>query len=215
VEGAATILLIRHAHIDCSDGEQALLCGRYDACLSERGREQIRALREQLLDERPLTAVYSSPLRRALNSARAAPPEIAHTVRTLNSLREIDCGILEGMPLSRVEKEYPATWRQNNSQNDEDFSWPGGESYRRFRRRVLRVLNCLARTHLNERVLVFTHAGVINQAIGSINGQTPARWENYRPPNASITELLWSREGPRLVRFGDCRHLSASSHPRA
>ena len=188
------------------------MCGRYDAALSERGRTQVERLRIRLAEEARCAALYSSPLRRAIDTASAAPAELTARLRPLNSLREIYCGIVDGWPLQQVQAQYPDAWRANQQQSDENFCWPGGESYKQFRRRVLRVLRRIAEQHPGERVLVFTHAGVINQLVGSINGQTPARWENHRPENASITEVRWNSVGPELVSFGDCRHLQLSSN---
>ena len=72
------------------------------------------------------------------------------------------------MPISEVQQRYPKLWEENEAQQNENFSWPDGETYRRFRRRVLRVVNAIARRHEGQRVLVVTHAGVINQVLGTL-----------------------------------------------
>lgn len=203
--------MIRHAHAECTSNGQPLLCGRYDSSLSPLGKFQVTALARRLAGEPQAAAVYSSPLRRTLATARSVPEPLYSALRRLNSLAEINCGWLDGMPLATVRRDYPDVWHGNTAQQDPEFQWPGGESYTRFRHRVLRVLCSLGRTHLGSKILVFTHAGVINQAIGAIVGQTAARWENYRPGNASITELLFNGQRFELVRFDDCAHLSAAS----
>jgi alpha-ribazole phosphatase/probable phosphoglycerate mutase len=62
--------------------------------------------------------------------------------------------------------------------------------------------------HPGENVLIVTHAGVINQILGSMCNQRAARWENFRPGNAALTELLWNGNGGEVVRFDDREHLS-------
>jgi broad specificity phosphatase PhoE len=200
---AATLLLVRHADIDCSSNGLALLCGSHDAPLSSKGRLQLEALRRKLAAEQGIDALYSSPLRRAVETARAAPPELFSSIRLVSSLAEIHCGSVEGLPLEDVRQNYPEYWRRNEAQADENFCWPGGETYRRFRRRVLRAVRTLARMHAGKKILIVTHAGVVNQVLGKIAGQSAAKWENFRPGNASITELSWHGDTGEVLRFDD------------
>jgi broad specificity phosphatase PhoE len=164
----------------------------------------VELLRERLLQEPPVSALYSSPLQRALETARAVPVE---PLRVLASFAEISCGELEGHPIEEVQKQYPEHWRRNEAQLDESFCWPGGESYRRFRRRVLRAVRIMACKHPGQRIAIVTHAGVINQIAGYLRGQSAARWENFRPHNASLTQVEWYGDTGRLIRFDDCTHL--------
>jgi broad specificity phosphatase PhoE len=60
---------------------------------------------------------------------------------------------------------------------------------------------------LNEQVILFTHAGVINQLLGWMAGQNAARWENFRPSYASITSVTWEGSSWRLESFDDHSHL--------
>jgi len=84
---------------------------------------------------------------------------------------------------------------------------PGGETYRYFRRLVVRAVYRIAAHHAAQRVLIFTHAGVISQILGSITGQSAARWESLRPRNCSITEVLWTVDGASIECFNDRQHL--------
>jgi alpha-ribazole phosphatase/probable phosphoglycerate mutase len=88
-------------------------------------------------------------------------------------------------------------------QTDDGFRWPGGESYACFRRRVLRVVHAIARRHVNEQVVLVTHAGVVNQILGWMHGQNAARWENFRPGNASITTIIREGSSWHLESFDD------------
>lgn len=206
----ATLIVVRHAHTEAAIDGQPVLCGRFDSPLSPTGWAEVDALRRCLRDE-TAAAVYSSPLRRARETASAAPPELLARVRYLNSLAEVSCGSLDGLPLTRVRTEHADLWRRNCEQDDATFRWPGGESYQQLRRRALRIVRCIGARHLGQRVLLFTHAGVINQVMGAIAGQSAARWENLRPANASITELRFDGTRFDVVRFDDRAHLPAAS----
>jgi broad specificity phosphatase PhoE len=199
--------LVRHADVDCTANGVPLLCGWYDVPLNPNGYEQLETLRLRLTTEPRFDASYASPLQRAFDTASSAPPYLLPRLRLLNSLREIHCGAVEGLPLERVKKEFGDFWARNLLQSDESFCWPGGETYRRFRMRVLRAINAIARLHPGQRVLIVTHAGVVNQILGTIANQSAARWENFRPRNASLTKVWWHDGAGQLDSFDDVKHL--------
>jgi len=147
--------------------------------------------------------VYASTLRRAAETARAAPAPPVFS----DSLREINCGVLDGEPLAEIEVRHPDLWRRNLAQTDEEFGWQGGETYREFRARVIEAMDGIAARHTGERVLILTHAGVISQVMGILLGLSAARWEDFRPGNASMTEIEWANGSSRVRRFDDRTHL--------
>ncbi len=201
------LTLIRHGHTASNGGGLRLLSGRTDVPLSSRGRAELEQLRDRLRDTPPFAAIYSSPLRRARDTAAALVEIGLGPLRLCPGLAEIDCGLLEGMPLEEVRARYPELWQANLRQSDDRFRWPGGESYRQFRRRCLLAVRGLARAHAGQRIALVTHAGVIGQVLGSLEGRSPAEWEPFRPGNTGITEVEWSRRRARILRFDDRRHL--------
>jgi broad specificity phosphatase PhoE len=203
----ARLLLVRHAEAQCSRDGLALLCGSHDAALSECGRAQVERLRCRLASDN-FGALYSSPLQRAVETARAAPDPLLNDMRVLRSLAEIHCGAVEGMPLEHIRHSMPDYWRRNEAQDDDSFCWPRGETYSKFRSRVLRAIRAIARVHAGQTVLVVTHAGVVSQILGALCAQPAARWENFRPGNTAITELLWRGATGEVVRFDDREHLT-------
>jgi broad specificity phosphatase PhoE len=132
------------------------------------------------------------------------------SIQRYAGLQEIDCGVLDGMRLEHVKRSYPDLWQANQLQSDDNFRWPGGESYRDFRFRCLRAVRTLTRKHPRGRIALVTHAGVISQLVGFLMGASPALWECYRVGNTALTEMDWERSGARLVRFGDQDHLHAA-----
>jgi broad specificity phosphatase PhoE len=203
----ATLIFLRHAAIECSSNGKSLLCGSFDAPLSAAGQLQVERVRRRLQTEPPIDRLYSSPLRRSLATAEAAPDSLLHSLCLLKALAEIDCGAVEGMPLDDVQQRYPEYWRRNEAQEDEMFCWPGGETYGEFRTRVRRAITSIAQLHLGRRVLIVTHAGVINQVLGTISGQSAACWKNFRPGYASLTQVAWENGHGSIERFDDCSHL--------
>lgn len=162
-------------------------------------------MRLRLAREADACACYSSPLARALQTAVATPPTL--TPVPLDSLREIQVGPLEGVMLEEVQAQHPDHWERHLAHMDDEFAWPGGETYRGFRERALKALAELAERHAAGRILVFTHAGFISQVVGAIAGTPAGRWDLHRPGNASITEVSWNGNTGAVISFDDQRHL--------
>jgi alpha-ribazole phosphatase/probable phosphoglycerate mutase len=199
------LILIRHAHTP-SNGA-LLLGGRTDVALSPRGFEELHWLENGLRGASSFDAIYTSPLRRALETTAALKRAGLGPVYECPSLREIDCGALDGMPLEQIRCTHPGLWATNQRQMDDRFRWPGGESYREFRSRCLTALRTLARRHNGGRVALVTHAGVIGQLVGFLAGTTAAQWERFRPGHLALSELEWERGRGTVIRFDDRTHL--------
>ena len=141
-----TILLARHGETDWNN--EGRWQGWADPPLNEAGREQARALAEQLRST-PFDAVYSSDLRRAHETAEivAAPHEVP--VITDRGLREIDIGSWSGLTRAEIDARFP------------DGSRPDGETREQHLARVLATVERIARAHAGARLLVVSHGGTM------------------------------------------------------
>lgn len=206
----ARLILIRHAHTASNDEvATSVLSGWADLPLTERGYEQIDRLRDRFRQGPSFAAIYSSPLRRAWDTARALTSAGRSRPRLHLGLREIGCGSLDGMLIAKIRESFPDIWTANLRQNDDDFRWPGGESYREFRARCLAAIEMVASAHPGSTVAIVTHSGVITQVVGAIEGTSAARWDRHRAGNTSLTEILWWRGSGTVVGFDDRAHLAA------
>ena len=204
---STALLLIRHGcTADNLPNAEARLSGWHDSPLNAIGLREAAALADALRFE-SVAALYSSPLTRARQTATELAAVWGLDPKSSPGLREISCGELEGQPVREVQRVYPDLWRRNMALCDEDFQWPGGESYRAFRQRVLESLASLAAAHRGQRIALVTHAGVISQVLGALHGVSAARWDLWRPENGSLTEVLWHPSDWRhpegsVIRFG-------------
>lgn len=197
------ILLVRHGHTAGNrGGDEVVMSGQVPIRLTAEGRRQAIALAEGLL-RAPVAAIYSSPLRRAADTARAIARARGATVRYAVELMEQDCGVVDGAPIGEVKRRFPEAWEASMRQDDDDFRWPEGESYAEVRRRALAGMRWIATRHPGQRVIAVTHAGVISQIVGYLAGTPAARWECHRPGNCSVTEIAWANGQARVVRFDD------------
>jgi broad specificity phosphatase PhoE len=194
------LLLIRHAHIDPA----GRLYGAFDAPLSQQGKAALEALRARTPTRAAPDALYTSTLSRAVEVASLLGRSWGLAPRSAASMREIDCGRVEGMRLDDVRVHYGPAWMRNESETDDDFAWPGGETYRAFRARVLAGLAAIAAKHRGQRVAIVTHSGVVSQVLGALRQRKPAVWRPDRPDPLTATELTWNGSGPdALITYND------------
>jgi broad specificity phosphatase PhoE len=171
-----TILLARHGETDWNRDNR--FQGHADPPLNAAGREQARALAEALSGE-PLAAVYTSPLRRAAETAEivAAP----HRLRAepIDGLREVDVGSWEGRTRADLEQQQPEQFRRWLVEHEQ--GWEDGETYEQMGRRVLPALLALAERHRGERIIAVTHGGPIRAAIAAAGGISHAEARRRGP----------------------------------
>jgi broad specificity phosphatase PhoE len=161
-----TLVLVRHGETDWN--REHRYQGHADTPLNEAGRRQALELAELLGGER-LSVVYTSPLRRASETAEMVAARLGLHAHELEALREIDVGDWQGLTVDEVRTRYPeqldVAWRSG---------WPNGETHDELAARVLPALLDLERRHPGERVLGVTHAGPIRAALAAALGLSHA-----------------------------------------
>jgi broad specificity phosphatase PhoE len=118
-----------------------------DVPLSDAGMRDAARAAEQLRRAPEIQAVYVSTLKRARDTARHLGRAFGVPLVLDPDLREIGCGAADGRSVHDVRASYPDHWERNERQDDDDFRWPGGESYREFRERCLRAARRIAARH--------------------------------------------------------------------
>ena len=154
--------------------------------LTERGREQARALAERL-QHVELDAVYSSDLRRAADTAAAVSLEVIE----LPELREVDVGSWSGLTRAEAEERFPegvARWREGFP------GWDDGETYEEMTERVVGAVLAIARAHRGGRVLVVSHGGPIRALHAAALGLDVHTYRRMRPvePNARLSAVCYA-----------------------
>jgi alpha-ribazole phosphatase/probable phosphoglycerate mutase len=163
------LVLVRHGEPD--DSVRGRCYGRLDPGLSPRGEEQMRTVK-RLLRGLPISRVYSSPRRRALESARLLAPARIDTVVD-DRLREIDFGELEGLMYDEIATRFPGTYAEW-MRHPTVVVFPGGEPFPAMSGRVRDALDELRRAHSGELVVVVSHGGVNRIVLAHALGLEPA-----------------------------------------
>ncbi len=160
--------LIRHG--EPAEQARGRCYGSLDLGLSDAGRAQISQVAEYLRTE-PVAAIYSSPLSRALESARILAAVASCPVEVLADLREIDFGDFEGLPYDEIAARWPDLYRQW-METPTQVRFPNGESFAEMRVRVLRAFDTIQREREGQTVAIVSHGGV-NRVLIAWALQTP------------------------------------------
>lgn len=153
---ALRIWLIRHA--EPLRNRMGYLDSRDGIPLSEAGHVQAARLAARLARE-PLAAVYSSPMRRAMDTATPIANAGRLSVIQNNGFREIDFGDFEGREFDDLQITYPELYEQWMARPTE-MTFPNGESFSGFKQRVMHAFKGLTRRKAPATIAVVSHAGV-------------------------------------------------------
>jgi alpha-ribazole phosphatase len=151
------LYLLRHGAIDWADPE--CFIGQTDPPLSPEGRQQAHAWRNRFKNV-DFTAVWSSDLKRATETAGIIFKDRTAEVRTCRELREIHLGEWDGQPRSRIRDGHPELWYARGK-DLAGFRPPKGESFRDLRERVVPQVEFMTAAGTNGIVCAVSHAGVI------------------------------------------------------
>jgi probable phosphoglycerate mutase len=205
---ATELLIVRHgASADAEPGKPfPFLDGHGDPELSPNGRSQAERVAERLVHE-PIAAIYVSSLRRTQETAAPLASRLALTPVVEPDLREAHMGEWEGyLWRMRIAERHPLAMRMIEEQRWDIL--PEAEDAVAFAERVGAALERIAERHRGAAVAVFTHGGVIGQAVGATAGADPYPFN--ASDNGSVTQLVRTAERWKLRRFNDTTHL----HPR-
>lgn len=201
---ATLFCLVRHG--ETAWNREKRVQGQIDIDLNPRGQAQARALRAGLAGQ-AFDAVYSSDLRRAWSTALIAMDGTGLSVTADPALRERHFGMLQGLTAEEAAHRLPEVHRRHKARVA-DFDLGDGESLARFGARVVAALELLAVRHRGQKVLVFTHGGVLDVAYRAATGRPIEAPRDFPLSNAALNWIEHHDGAWRLLTWADCDHLS-------
>lgn len=199
---ARRVVLVRHG--ETAWNREGRFQGQTDIPLSDVGRGQARALRARLetgayahLFDDALTAVVTSDLRRAYETAELAFGRSGRTLHVRPALREFCYGVFEGLTRLEIDERFPGAmnaWMQG----DRATALQGGESRAQVHERTHAAVNAFLAEVPHRNVVVVAHGGVMRQLLSSCFGDG----RGTHPAGSAA-------EGPRgSIDRGEPRNLS-------
>jgi broad specificity phosphatase PhoE len=198
------IVFARHGQT--APNRDGLVLGRADPELTDEGRRQAALLASALAGE-PVTAIRTSPLLRARQTADALSAACDVPVTVDDRLLEIDWGTWEGRPAGSLAVPEVDRWRAD------DGTAPEGESLDALSRRVESF--CLDTIDEEGLVVAVSHVSPIKAAAAwALGVDGTVAWRMFLGL-ASITRVGRGRTSPVLLSFNETGHLRPAEQREA
>jgi len=202
------VLLIRHGQ---SRGNAERRFGGHTATpLSARGHRQAE-LTARTLKSESLTAIYSSDLARAIETARPLSKLTGLPVHSTNAFRERSVGVMEGLTFEAAAQQHPEQYAAL-LRRDFEYVLTGGESYRQLLDRAREKLDEIIEQNRGGKIAVFSHTGTICilalHLMGALDSpELKPVW--ISSANCGITRFELRDDGfVRVLNVNDTSHLS-------
>jgi probable phosphoglycerate mutase len=188
------IYLVRHGETEWNRVRR--FQGRSDLPLNQEGKKQVRAL-ALALQNIPLLAIYTSPLLRALETARSI--KVFHPSTPLfeeESLMEMDLGEFDGMNVQDWAEQYP-DFRKAWNENPASVKMPGGESLKDVQDRAKETLKRITRIYPSDSTICIISHNFVNLTLLCDLLKIPLnRFRELRQENAAFNVIR--KKGNRL-----------------
>ncbi len=202
-----TLLLLRHGQTPLSVEKR--FSGLGDPTLTDVGLAQAEAAARRL-GSSGATAVVSSPLRRALQTAQPVAAALGVDVTVDERLRETDFGDWEGYTFGEIHATWPdemAAWLASSS-----VAPPHGESFDDTTTRVRQARDRLLASYGGQRVVVVSHVSPIKTLLRLALDAPATALYRMHLDLCCLSEVQWFSDGPAVVRsMNDTHHLDALS----
>ena len=180
------IIFLRHAQ--AKNNVERILAGRREGFpLTQTGLQQAEKI-AKFLKPLEISAIYSSPIERAISTAKLAARNLNLEVKTDSRLTEIEMGMFSGMFYEDMFAKYGNVFLkfyQDNPIIEEN----GVEPFSNVKKRVLDIVNYCSKEHKEENVLLVTHMDPIKAMISTILHLKPESLYELIIRNASLTIL--------------------------
>lgn len=202
---AIRILLIRHGETEFNRNHR--FQGRIDVPLNQEGVDQAQALARALQNE-SLAAIYSSPLRRAVETARLVKSFHPSTPFFEEpGLIEMDLGEFDGIEGQRWAENYP-DFRKRWLESPANLRMPGGESLQDLQKRVVDTLERITLNYSPEDTLLISSHNFVNRTIlCHALGKSLDSFRELRQGNAALNILYKEGREMRVEVINDQSHL--------
>jgi len=181
------IYLVRHGETEWNRIRR--FQGRSNLPLNQEGKKQVKAL-ALALKNKPLMAIYTSPLLRALETARLI--KVFHPSTPIfeeKGLIEMDLGEFDGMKVQDWAEQYPDI-RKSWNENPASVKMPGGESLKEVQARAKETLERITRIYPTDTTILMSSHNFVNLTILCDLLKIPLhRFRELRQENAAFNVI--------------------------
>jgi broad specificity phosphatase PhoE len=202
-----TLYFLRHGETQAS--QTGGYCGVLDVDLTPEGYQMANEF-AAAYKSLPWAAVFCSPLRRSMDTARPLCAAVGLEMQLRDGLKEIAYGQWEGKTPEEVNRRFHdeyVRWLADSGWNKP----PGGERGVDVARRSSAVLDEIERAYPEGNILVVSHKATTRIMLCSLLGIDVGRYrDRISMPVASLGVVEMTGQGPLLKLLGDRSHLQKS-----
>jgi len=190
----AKLYLIRHGEVEWNRENSYI--GATDLPLNDEGKKQAALLADRLAQHK-VSAVYSSDLIRARETAEIIAERFGLQVIMVPQIREVNYGEWEGVSETKLPTSHPEIyhdWRVNPA----EVRIPGGETFAELRDRAFSAFRRIAESHPSEDVVIVGHKSVNRVILCCLMGIDINRYKQIAQGNAALN-VIERREDGRFV----------------
>ena len=198
------IILVRHGQTEWNRVER--FRGRADVPLNETGLAQAEATGRRVASAWQPTAVYSSPLSRATETAEAIAGHFDLPVQVHPGLADIDYGQWQGLSPEIARQRWPEeidAWYHRPNQ----ARIPGGETLDELRQRAMATLNELATRHPGQTIVLVGHTVINRIILLGVLGLGNERFWHLRQDTCAVNVIEVEAGDYTLASMNDTCHL--------
>lgn len=205
------VYLVRHGATPLAAEDR--FAGATDVELSEIGHQQAERLGARLAHE-PIGAIYASPMKRTVATARHIAAPHGLEVKTDDGLREIDHGRWEGLTRSEVEQRFPdeyAAWDRDPF----TFAPEGGEPGVRVMARALPAIRAIVGANVGKPIVIVSHKATIRLVLCAFLGIDARGYRDRLDQDPACLNAIDFKDPVRvrLVTFNDISHYATAHSP--
>ena len=199
------LVLIRHGESDANRESRLKNSRDFSPTLNSTGRAQAAALACALETELPFH-LYTSPIRRARETAQVISGTLGVPFTVVEGHAEIDVGELEGLTRPEIRQKYPAYFR-DWERNAVTARCPGGETLQELQHRAWNAVQGLACSHKGETVVVVSHNYTIMAIVAKLLHMPLRQFRRIRLDVGALVRLELGLKEARLLSTNETWHL--------
>ncbi len=197
------ICFIRHGETDWNVAKR--IQGHTDIPLNETGRAQALAMAFNAAHQR-FHAIYSSDLKRTMETAQALAQREDQVVKLLPQLRERHYGVFQGITAAEGAVRYPQAYAHYVAR-DLEYDFENGESLSGFAERVADGIDWLLRHHSGQTIAAVSHSGVLDVIYRRATGRPLHTPRDFVIPNCALNWFHFDGQGWHLELWADRHYL--------
>lgn len=179
------LYLIRHAHT--RDNELKKYSGLSDTELSETGKKQASQLCDYLKEKVKVDKVYTSSLRRTLDTVKEYVDYLNIDVTKMDGLNEMDFGKFDSLTLEEIQKNYPTEYEEF-MKGDILFRFPGGENLEdTYERNIKAFEQIMKENDGEESIMIAGHMGTVRNIVSYLLCNSYKVHWHIKIENATVT----------------------------